>query len=171
MRKERMSLTGTNAFEIVYQGSLDQLKNIPLGSVALIRDRQAWLAPSGKMAKVYGMADGSGLIVESDDNFQSWEAEHILPLASHQIVFDDFNSAWADVNFVHAPHHVDHRLRQRDWFVGTMKGVILGIRPRATIVDITHEVATGDIREGAFVLHGQLLPLSERHWHVAVSNT
>jgi uncharacterized protein YdcH (DUF465 family) len=79
LRKDNMSLTGTNEFEIVYQGSLDRLKNIPLGSVALIRDRQAWLAPSGKMAKVYGMANGAGLIVESDDNFQSWEAEHIIP--------------------------------------------------------------------------------------------
>jgi hypothetical protein len=78
-RKENMSLTGTNEFEIVYQGSLDRLKNVPLGSVALIRDRQAWRAPSGKLAKVYGMANGAGLIVESDDNFQAWEAEHIIP--------------------------------------------------------------------------------------------
>ena len=79
LRKGQMPLTGTNEFEIVYQGSLGQLKNIPLGAVALVRDRQAWPAPSGKLAKVYGMADGSGLIVESDDNFQSWEAEHIIP--------------------------------------------------------------------------------------------
>ena len=71
-------LTGTNEFEIVYQGSLDQLTNVPLQSVAVIRDRQSWQAPSGKMAKVYGMAGGIGQIVESEDNFQSWEAEHII---------------------------------------------------------------------------------------------
>jgi hypothetical protein len=75
-------LTGTNEFEIVYHGSLDQLTNAPLQSVAVIRDRQSWQAPSGKMAKVYGMLGGVGQIVESDDNFQAWEAEHIIPPAS-----------------------------------------------------------------------------------------
>jgi hypothetical protein len=39
-----------------------------------------------------------------------------------------------------------------DWFVGTMKGVILGINPRATLVDITHNLCSGDIRAGAFAL-------------------
>ncbi|TMP99216.1 MAG: SAM-dependent chlorinase/fluorinase, partial [Verrucomicrobia bacterium] len=39
-----------------------------------------------------------------------------------------------------------------DWFVGTMKGVILGISPRAQIVDLTHEIAAGDIRAASFVL-------------------
>lgn len=40
----------------------------------------------------------------------------------------------------------------RDWFVGTMKGVALGINPRARIVDLTHEIQPGDIRAGAFAL-------------------
>lgn len=40
----------------------------------------------------------------------------------------------------------------RDWFVGTMKGVALGINPRAAVVDITHEIPPGDIRAGAFAL-------------------
>ncbi len=40
----------------------------------------------------------------------------------------------------------------RDWFVGTMKGVILGIQPRATLVDLTHDIPAGDIRSGAFAL-------------------
>jgi hypothetical protein len=39
-----------------------------------------------------------------------------------------------------------------DWFVGTMKGVILGLQPRARLVDITHEIPAGDIRAGAFAL-------------------
>ena len=39
-----------------------------------------------------------------------------------------------------------------DWFVGTMKAVILGIHPRANVVDITHEIPPGDIRAGAFAL-------------------
>jgi len=39
-----------------------------------------------------------------------------------------------------------------DHFAGTMKGVILGIAPRAQIVDITHEVKPFEILEGAFVI-------------------
>ncbi|HUK81543.1 MAG TPA: SAM-dependent chlorinase/fluorinase, partial [Verrucomicrobiae bacterium] len=39
-----------------------------------------------------------------------------------------------------------------DWFVGSMKGVILGINPQVTIVDLTHEIPAGDIRAGAFAL-------------------
>jgi hypothetical protein len=37
-----------------------------------------------------------------------------------------------------------------DHFVGTMKGVILSIAPRARIVDLTHGVATYNVGEGAF---------------------
>jgi len=40
----------------------------------------------------------------------------------------------------------------RDWFVGTMKGVIFSIAPRANVVDLTHEIPAGDVRAGAFAL-------------------
>jgi len=72
-------LTGTNDFEIVYQGSQNDLTNIPPRRVALIRERLPWLTPDGKWARVYGSADGSASTVESDDNFQSWDAQHIIP--------------------------------------------------------------------------------------------
>src|ERR1700676_1878029 len=39
-----------------------------------------------------------------------------------------------------------------DHFVGAMKGVILGIAPRARIVDITHEIAPYELNEAAFVI-------------------
>jgi S-adenosylmethionine hydrolase len=39
-----------------------------------------------------------------------------------------------------------------DHYVGTMKGVILSINPRATIVDISHEVAPYDVREAGYLL-------------------
>jgi S-adenosylmethionine hydrolase len=39
-----------------------------------------------------------------------------------------------------------------DWFVGSMKGVILGINPQVSIVDITHEVPPRDVRAAAFAL-------------------
>ena len=39
-----------------------------------------------------------------------------------------------------------------DWFVGTMKGVIAGIAPKAKVIDLTHDLPQGDIRAGAFAL-------------------
>jgi hypothetical protein len=78
LRRDNLSFTGTNEFDIVYQGSLNELTNIPLGDVALIRGR-GWRGQDGRMLRVYGMAQGFSTIVGSDDNFQSWEAEHIIP--------------------------------------------------------------------------------------------
>jgi S-adenosylmethionine hydrolase len=40
----------------------------------------------------------------------------------------------------------------KDGFVGTMKGVILSINSSATIVDISHDINSFDILEGALVL-------------------
>lgn len=41
---------------------------------------------------------------------------------------------------------------QVDGYVGTMKGIILGICPEATIVDIVHEIRPHSVREAAYVL-------------------
>lgn len=40
----------------------------------------------------------------------------------------------------------------RDGFVGAMKGVILRINPKATIVDLTHEIQPQDVNAAAYVL-------------------
>lgn len=42
----------------------------------------------------------------------------------------------------------------QDSYVGAMKGVILGIAPRATLVDVTHRIAPQDIHQAATVLSG-----------------
>jgi hypothetical protein len=55
-----------------------------------------------------------------------------------------------------------------DWFVGTMKGVILSIAPRAKIVDITHEIPGGDIRAGAFALAASYRFFPRKAIHIAV---
>ncbi len=39
-----------------------------------------------------------------------------------------------------------------DPFVGIMKGVILSLAPRATIIDISHDIPPGDIKRGAVML-------------------
>ncbi len=52
-----------------------------------------------------------------------------------------------------------------DGYVGTMKGVMLGIAPEAHLVDITHDVAPQDIRETAYVLYTayRFFPLQTVH--------
>jgi hypothetical protein len=40
----------------------------------------------------------------------------------------------------------------KDEYVGVMKGVILGICPEARVVDLTHEIPPGDIRQAAWIL-------------------
>jgi hypothetical protein len=78
LAKQNASLSGSNQFEIIYQGSPDRLKGIPLDTVAVIREQQPWPGPDGKMRRVYVMASGTTQFVGSDDNFQSWEAEHVI---------------------------------------------------------------------------------------------
>src|SRR5262245_52352591 len=40
----------------------------------------------------------------------------------------------------------------RDHYVGTMKGVVLGICPEANLVDISHDIAPQDVCDGALEL-------------------
>lgn len=56
----------------------------------------------------------------------------------------------------------------RDWFVGSMKGAILGVNPEVTVVDITHEIPAGDIRAGAFALSASFRCFPRHTVHVAV---
>lgn len=56
----------------------------------------------------------------------------------------------------------------RDSFVGTMKGVILGISPEVRIIDLSHGVAAGDIAGGAFALMTAAPYFPEGTIHVVV---
>lgn len=42
---------------------------------------------------------------------------------------------------------------EADGFIGTMKGVILSINPKANIVDMSHQIPAQDVDAGAFVLN------------------
>ncbi len=55
-----------------------------------------------------------------------------------------------------------------DHFVGTMKGVILGIHPLATIVDISHDIRPFDLVEGAFTIAQAYRYFPKRTVHVVV---
>jgi S-adenosylmethionine hydrolase len=39
-----------------------------------------------------------------------------------------------------------------NWYIGVMKGVLLGINPDARIIDLCHDVSSQDVREGGFIL-------------------
>lgn len=56
----------------------------------------------------------------------------------------------------------------RDPFVGQMKGVILSICPDAKIVDITHDIESHNIEEGAFILYQSYKYFPEGTVHIAV---
>ncbi len=71
------SLTQTNQFEILYQGSLTDLTSPQ--NIIVLREQQAWPAQQGGWSRTYGFADGHSEIHHSaDGNFQDWEAQHIL---------------------------------------------------------------------------------------------
>ncbi|MCC7576522.1 MAG: S-adenosyl-l-methionine hydroxide adenosyltransferase family protein [Methanomethylovorans sp.] len=53
-------------------------------------------------------------------------------------------------------------------YPAAMKGVILGIDPRATIIDIAHTIPHGDIRAGAFALYSVVPYFPTGTVHVAV---
>jgi hypothetical protein len=75
--KDNRPFSGTNQFEIVYQGSLDDLKGIPWGSVAVVREVQPWPGPEGIMMRVYGFPSGTSQIVSSDYE-ATFEAQHVI---------------------------------------------------------------------------------------------
>lgn len=56
----------------------------------------------------------------------------------------------------------------RDCFVASMKGVILGINPQARIVDLSHHVTPHNIEEAAYLLKSSYHYFPEGTVHVAV---
>jgi S-adenosylmethionine hydrolase len=56
----------------------------------------------------------------------------------------------------------------RDYFVASMKGVILGINPQARIVDLSHQVAPQQVEEAAYLLKCTYRYFPDGTVHVAV---
>jgi len=57
---------------------------------------------------------------------------------------------------------------QRDGFVGIVKGIVLGISPGATIVDLSHDVPPQDVTGGALILASAVGYFPDRTIHLAV---
>jgi S-adenosylmethionine hydrolase len=56
----------------------------------------------------------------------------------------------------------------KDPYVGIMKGVILGLNPKASLVDLTHQVGPGDIVQGARIIRDSFSFFPPGTIHVAV---
>lgn len=56
----------------------------------------------------------------------------------------------------------------QDEYVGVVKGVILGVNPAATLVDITHEIAAQDVEGAAYTLAAAFTYFPEGSIHVVV---
>jgi S-adenosylmethionine hydrolase len=55
-----------------------------------------------------------------------------------------------------------------DGYVGAMKGVILSIAPDVRLVDISHQVAQGDVRQGAYILNSAIPYFPAETLHLVV---
>lgn len=69
---------GANHFEILYQGSFNQLPNPMTNEIVLIRSDQ-WQETNGTWTRIYGFTDGHcDVHSEPGGNFAAWEAQHSL---------------------------------------------------------------------------------------------
>jgi len=57
---------------------------------------------------------------------------------------------------------------ERDGFVGVMKGIILGINPKAKIIDITNEIERQNIDQAAFVIKNSFSFFPEGTIHIVI---
>src|SRR6185436_3140292 len=57
---------------------------------------------------------------------------------------------------------------ERDYFVASMKGVILNINPQARIIDLSHEVSPHNVREAGYLLRSCYRYFPEGTIHLAV---
>ena len=56
----------------------------------------------------------------------------------------------------------------RDYFVASMKGVILGINPQARIIDLSHRIPAHDIHAAAYLLKASYSYFPDGTVHLAV---
>jgi RNA polymerase sigma factor (sigma-70 family) len=71
----------TNEFEMVYQGSMTNLRGkTNWDDIMVVREKQPWQTSDGKWEKVYGYIDGHvQQVAEPDGNFDAYEQQHIVP--------------------------------------------------------------------------------------------
>jgi RNA polymerase sigma factor (sigma-70 family) len=74
----RFPVSGTNDFQIVFQGSRSEISNP--ANVIVVQEPDAWPTFDGKWGKIYGFADGHAeLHTTADGNFDAFELQHSVP--------------------------------------------------------------------------------------------
>ena len=78
LRDQTPALTGTNQFELFFQGSFKDIPNgTPAAQTIVVREAQAWQASDGGWLRAYGFADGHSEVHRAaDGNFEPWEKQH-----------------------------------------------------------------------------------------------
>jgi hypothetical protein len=67
--------SGTNRFDILYQGSMDKLSSPTTNGLVVLRS-QRWQGRDGKWTRVYGFADGHCEVhSEAGGSFDTWEKQ------------------------------------------------------------------------------------------------
>jgi hypothetical protein len=77
-RAKAQTNVATDEFEIIYQGSRNDLTNRGDDEVIVLRERQLRRRYDGKWGRVYGLADGSSLqrFLDSPIALEQWEKNH-----------------------------------------------------------------------------------------------
>ena len=77
LREAKRTPSGTNHFDIPYQGSMDKLPSPMTNGIIVLRS-QPWQGADAKQTRIYGFADGHCEIhSESDGGFDTWENQHL----------------------------------------------------------------------------------------------
>lgn len=78
LREANRPPSGTNHFELLYQGSFGQLTNPTTTSQIILIRSEPWRRKDGEWTRVYGFADGHcEAHPEPDGNFDEWERQHL----------------------------------------------------------------------------------------------
>ncbi len=85
LRLANRAPSGTNQFDILYQGSLSDLTNPAVVGRTIVLRSQPWLGKDGKWVRIYGFADGHcEAHTAADGDFTAWESQHLPAGATGQ---------------------------------------------------------------------------------------
>lgn len=78
------ALKAAERYELVFHGTRQELVSLPPESTIIVREKEPWLDPQGRLCKAYCMSDGGAYIRPSRKNdFEEWEILRI-PKAKQQ---------------------------------------------------------------------------------------
>jgi len=76
LRNANLTPNGSNPFEIIFRGSMDDLTNYNASRIIVMRSKP-WQDEDGNWNRIYGFADGHcETQSQPNDNFDRWELVH-----------------------------------------------------------------------------------------------